>query len=48
MKKIRQTQLRLIRKSKDRKASDLLMLKLNMIDLKANYMAKYKDNTCRR
>ena len=24
------------------------MLKLNMIDLKANYPAKYKDNTCRR
>ena len=33
---------------KDTKASDLLMLKLNMIDLKANYTAKYKDNTCRR
>ena len=44
-----ETKLRLVRKSnfglkaylKDRKASDLLMLKLN-------YMAKYKDNTCRR
>ena len=24
------------------------MLKLNMIDLKANYPAKHKDNTCRR
>ena len=33
---------------KDTKASDLLMLKLNMIDLKANYMAKYKNKSCRR
>ena len=55
-KKNSETKLRLIRNShfglkaylKDTKASDLLMLKLNMIDLKANYTAKYKDNTCRR
>ena len=51
-KKKSETKLRLIRNShfglkaylKDTKASDLLMLKLNMIDLKANYTAKYKDS----
>ena len=56
-KKNSETKLRLIRNShfglkdylKDTKiASDLLMLKLNMTDLKANYTAKYNNNTCRR
>ena len=55
-KKNSEAKLRLIRNShfgfkaylKDTKGSDLLMLKSNMIDLKANYPAKYKDNTYRR